>query len=91
MNVQEAIEHCKEKIDCTECGQEHKQLSEWLEELVQYQERQVELSHIIADKLQREAEIRKLIEIRAADEYYNGYCQACEDFGRQLRFGKINI
>jgi len=33
MNLQEAIEHCKEKIDCTECGQEHKQLVEWLEEL----------------------------------------------------------
>ena len=42
MNLQEAIEHCKEKTDCTECGQEHKQLAEWLEELAQRQERQAE-------------------------------------------------
>lgn len=33
MTLNEAIEHCKEKIDCTACGQEHKQLAEWLMEL----------------------------------------------------------
>ena len=27
---EEAIEHCKEKEDCTACGQEHKQLRLWL-------------------------------------------------------------
>ena len=30
MTLDEAIKHCEEKIDCTECGQEHKQLAEWL-------------------------------------------------------------
>lgn len=33
MSLDEAIEHCKEKEDCTACGQEHKQLRKWLEEL----------------------------------------------------------
>ena len=33
MNLDEAIEHCKEKENCSQCGQEHKQLREWLEEL----------------------------------------------------------
>ena len=33
MTLDEAIEHCKENEDCTRCGQEHKQLREWLEEL----------------------------------------------------------
>lgn len=36
MNLDEAILHCKEKEDCTECGQEHRQLREWLEELRDY-------------------------------------------------------
>ena len=34
MNIDEAIEHAKEKSnECSECGREHKQLAEWLEEL----------------------------------------------------------
>jgi hypothetical protein len=33
MTLEEAIEHCDEKADCTECGKEHKQLGEWLREL----------------------------------------------------------
>lgn len=33
MTLEEAIQHCIEKSDCTECGAEHKQLAEWLEEL----------------------------------------------------------
>lgn len=32
MTLDEAIEHCKEKEDCTACGQEHRQLREWLED-----------------------------------------------------------
>lgn len=38
MNLDEAIEHCLEKADCTMCGAEHKQLAEWLQELKQYRE-----------------------------------------------------
>ena len=36
MTLDEAIQHAKEqacKLGCTECGQEHNQLAEWLEEL----------------------------------------------------------
>lgn len=33
MTLDEAIEHCKEKVDCTQCGEEHRQLAEWLIEL----------------------------------------------------------
>ncbi len=33
MTLDEAIEHCREKENCSVCGQEHKQLRLWLEEL----------------------------------------------------------
>ena len=33
MTLDEAIEHAEEKIDNTKCGQEHKQLAQWLIEL----------------------------------------------------------
>ena len=56
MNLQEAIMHCKEKIDCTECGQEHKQLAEWLEELVQYRKMKLIDADILIKKLEGHAE-----------------------------------
>lgn len=31
MTLDEAIEHCKEKEDCSACGEEHRQLHRWLE------------------------------------------------------------
>ena len=33
MTLDEAIEHCLEKSDCTSCGKEHLQLANWLKEL----------------------------------------------------------
>lgn len=33
MTLEEAIKHCEEKADCTECGKEHQQLAHWLKEL----------------------------------------------------------
>ena len=33
MTLSEAIKHCEERIDCSECGKEHKQLAEWLAKL----------------------------------------------------------
>ena len=36
MTLDEAIKHCLEKSDCTECGKEHLQLANWLKELLQY-------------------------------------------------------
>lgn len=39
MTLDEAIEHCKEKIDgCTDCAKEHEQLYYWLLELKLYRE-----------------------------------------------------
>lgn len=39
MTLDEAIKHCEEKVDCTECGMQHKQLAEWLKELKVLRER----------------------------------------------------
>lgn len=36
MTLDEAIEHCQEKIDNTPCGLEHRQLRDWLLELKSY-------------------------------------------------------
>lgn len=33
MTLDEAIQHCRDKENCSQCGQEHKQLRGWLEEL----------------------------------------------------------
>lgn len=41
----------------------------------------IDMSHEITDKLQHEASA-KLAEEQA---YHKGYVQACEDFGRRLR------
>lgn len=40
MTLDEAIDHAKEvaKSKCDKCGEEHKQLAEWLEELKRYRE-----------------------------------------------------
>ena len=41
----------------------------------------IDMSHDIADKLQNEASAK----LSEAQTYYKGYVQACEDFGRRLR------
>ena len=40
MTLDEAIEHAREiaKSKCDECGEQHKQLADWLEELKRYRE-----------------------------------------------------
>lgn len=38
MTIDEAIKHCIDKTDCTECGKEHGQLAKWLEELKVYKD-----------------------------------------------------
>lgn len=44
MSLEEAIQHCKEKEDgCTKCGEEHRQLRKWLEELKEYKSRSFQL------------------------------------------------
>lgn len=39
MTLDEAIQHCHDKENCSKCGQEHKQLREWLEELKELKQR----------------------------------------------------
>lgn len=44
LTLDEAIEHAKEeafKLGCSECGKEHRQLAEWLEELKEYKEKDI--------------------------------------------------
>ena len=38
MTLDEAIEHCKEKINNSKCGQDHLQLMNWLIELKKIRE-----------------------------------------------------
>lgn len=52
MTIEEAIEHCKEKESCTECGQEHRQLRLWLEELVEFRRQQVESEKLLKESLE---------------------------------------
>ena len=78
LTMQEAIKHCEEKTDCTQCGEEHRQLAEWLKELQKYkdleeQDRLIKLPCKIGDTVYGHFqcydgnEIRecKVIEIRA--------------------------
>jgi len=36
LTLDETIQHCEEKVNCTECGKEHKQLANWLKMLQKY-------------------------------------------------------
>jgi hypothetical protein len=41
MDIDEAIQHCKEKAienRCTQCGKDHEQLAKWLIELKEYRD-----------------------------------------------------
>lgn len=51
MTLDEAIQHCEEKAKCGDaCGQEHKQLADWLKELRQARE-ELERKTRIMDKI----------------------------------------
>lgn len=41
----------------------------------------IEKTHKITDQLEHEASVR----LNEEQAYYNGYVQACEDFGRRVR------
>lgn len=43
MELDEAIKHCEEKAcGCDECSNEHRQLAEWLKELKQFRQPEVD-------------------------------------------------
>ena len=41
--------------------------------------------HEITDALENKASIKKSKELEKVNAYYEGYTQACEDFGRAMR------
>lgn len=44
-----------------------------------------EMANAIADQLEHKATIEKNKKVSNAEQYYKGYVDACEEFGRQLR------
>lgn len=44
-----------------------------------------EMTNAIADQLEHNAAIEKNKKVSNAEQYYKGYVDACEEFGRQLR------
>ena len=51
MTLDEAIEHCKEKMNgCSACNKEHEQLYYWLLELKLYRESQPRVYKLIEEK-----------------------------------------
>ena len=50
MTIKEAIKHCEERAKkCDECGKEHAQLAEWLNELLRYREMDKKLREAYGD------------------------------------------
>lgn len=60
LTLDEAIKHCEEKTDCTQCGEEHRQLAEWLRELQKYKDLKEQGRLVI---LPEGMNLRKLLEI----------------------------
>ena len=60
LTLDEAIKHCEEKTDCTQCGEEHRQLAEWLKELQKYKDLKEQGRMVI---LPDGMNLRKLLEI----------------------------
>ena len=65
LTLDEAIRHCEEKTDCTQCGEEHRQLAEWLRELQKYKdlEEQGRLVILPEDEEKVQALNEKLLEL----------------------------
>ena len=68
LTLDEAIKHCEEKTDCTQCGEEHRQLAEWLRELQKYKDLEEQGRMVI---LPDGMNLRKLLDILA------GYSPGC--------------
>ena len=60
LTLDEAIKHCEEKTDCTQCGEEHRQLAEWLRELQKYKDLKEQGRMVI---LPEGMTLRKLLDI----------------------------
>ena len=49
MTLGQAIAHARKKISKTRCGQEHKQLAEWLERLQRYEKALLDINKVCDD------------------------------------------
>ena len=73
LTLGEAIKHCEEKIDCTQCGEEHRQLAEWLKELQKYKDLEEQGRLIV---LPEGVNFRKILETLTA--YSSGCPSDCD-------------
>ena len=78
MTLDEAIEHCREKENCSACGQEHKQLRLWLEELRERRNNDQRLTNALE-------------QIDPSDYYKGTSMEGLDPFSRQLRRFDINV
>ena len=83
LTLDEAITHCKEKSNCSECGKDHEQLAVWLAELQRYknlkeQGRLIELPCAVGDTVYLISS--QYSECSKYQERFNDYnCQGCEN------------
>lgn len=83
LTLDEAITHCKEKSNCSECGKDHEQLAVWLAELQRYKNleekgRLIELPCAVGDTVYLISS--QYSECSKYQERFNDYnCQGCEN------------
>lgn len=103
LTLEEAIKHCEEKAirECGKCGEDHKQLAEWLKELVKLKARMVKINNIAvrwhengpyedanAEGLEKMMEIEALSSLEEAAEN-NARLKRYEDIGSYDEFADL--
>ena len=81
MTLDEAIEHCKEKADCTKCGMEHQQLAEWLIEL---KSRRNAMERIVEQIVEQKQIVAKMKELFALNQKMNQELLQAKKYASQL-------
>ncbi|WP_418619832.1 hypothetical protein [[Clostridium] scindens] len=81
MTLDEAIEHCKEKADCTKCGMEHQQLAEWLIEL---KSRRNAMERIVEQIVEQKQIVEKMKELFALNQKMNQELLQAKKYASQL-------
>lgn len=91
MTLSEAIKHCEERIDCSECGKEHKQLAEWLGKLKHYEDleaqgRLIELPCAVGTMVYciQQTPTKPVITCTNADEFMLVLCTIEGRFGKTV-------
>lgn len=87
LTLDEAIQHCKEvaieyeaKGECYECGKEHRQLAEWLEDYKQLKADYIELDMQLRTANTENDELKRLLRL-AVDDFQTAMleekCKVC--------------